>query len=102
MATLDNGRPAVTVAGGTRIFAGPPAAVLDPVTGRITVAVRSGDGTVRALTETVQSSDTYLFAYRDQNNVQKVLTVNPQARAAPAEPGSVRTFTEQSLPKAGK
>jgi hypothetical protein len=109
--------------------AGPPAAVLDPVTGRITVAVRNDDGAIWAVTETVQGSNTYgewneigqnaytdvtavpytggngatyLFTYRDQNNVQRVLTVNPAARAALSKAGSIRTFTEKTLPKAGK
>ncbi|WP_433722336.1 hypothetical protein ACQP2Y_43450 [Actinoplanes sp. CA-051413] len=109
--------------------AGPPAAVLDPVTGRITVAVRNDDGAIWAVTETVQGSNTYgewneigqnaytdvtavpytggngatyLFTYRDQNNVQRVLTVNPAARAALSKAGSIRTFTEKTLPKTGK
>jgi hypothetical protein len=110
--------------------AGAPAAVLDPITGRITVAARNDDGAIWAATETVQGSNTYgewaaigqqnaytdvtvvpysggngstyLFTYRDQNNVQRILTVNLEARAALAKAGSVRSFTEKSLPKAGK
>lgn len=110
--------------------AGAPAAVLDPVTGRITVAARNEDGSIWATTETVQGGNTYgqersigsqnartdvtvvpytsgsgasyLFTYRDQNNVQVALTVRPEALASLAKAGSVRSFTRQDLPKAGK
>jgi hypothetical protein len=104
--------------------AGPPAAVLDAVTGRITVVARGTDRAIWGATETLQGSATfgdwsaitppeaytevvmvpftggsgasYLFTYRDQNNVQKVWPARRDNF------GVVRSYTQKSLPKAGK
>ena len=110
--------------------AGPPAAVLDPVSGKITVVARGTDSAIWGATETLQGSvafgewraisgadastdvtmvpftgsggASFLFTYRDQNNVQRVYTARDTNPAALAARGAVRSYTEKSLPKAGK
>jgi hypothetical protein len=107
--------------------AGPPSAVLDAVTGRITVVAPGADRAIWGATETLQGSATfgdwavvspdgaapaytdvvmvpftggggasYLFTYRDQNNVQWVFPARRDNF------GAVRSYTQKSLPKAGK
>jgi hypothetical protein len=108
---------------------GSPAAVLDPISGKITVAARGADDRIHGAFETQQGSATwgdwkpisgenvvtatdvtmvpytsggrssYLFTFRTQDNVHLVYYAEDTSRAALAPADAVRTFTSERLPK---